>query len=77
LNSGIVDENTNWLQPLGGLANVSRSLSIAEIAGKDCHSTLRAFRPYLAGGINKRRLIARDQQQIGAMRGQLASTQPT
>jgi hypothetical protein len=77
LNHGIVDKNVHRSQLLGGLAHISRSLRITEVAAEGGYSTSQALRSYLAGDIGERRLIARDQQQIGAMRGKLVSTKPT
>jgi hypothetical protein len=54
---------------IGGLAHTSRSIWITEIAAERCHFAARVFLLYLGGSARERHLTARDEQQIGAMRG--------
>jgi hypothetical protein len=51
-----------------------RRIRITEIAAERRHFTARVFHLDLDGSVGERHLIARDEQQIGTMRGQLAST---
>src|SRR5262249_21230272 len=77
LNGGVVDEDIDRALPLDGLAHVLWSVWITEITAERHHSSALAFRPYLTSDLGKCWLIARDEQQIGAMRGKLLSTKPS
>jgi hypothetical protein len=74
LYRSVVDKNVDPSELIGGLAHTSRSIRITEIAAKRRHFTARVFQLYLGGDVSECHLIARDEQQIGAMRGKLAST---
>src|SRR5262249_45904940 len=76
LNGGVVDEKSDRAWPLGGLAYTLRSLRIAEVAAECRHASPLAFRRYPASDLRERCLIARHEQQIGATRGELVSTEP-
>jgi hypothetical protein len=74
LDRSIVDKDIDLPDLFGRLTHTLGRIRIAEIAGERRHLTARIFQPYLSADGDESRLITRDQQQIGSMRGKLVST---
>jgi hypothetical protein len=58
---------------IDGVVHTLRRIQITEIAAQRCYLT-GVFQLDLGGNVGERHLIARDEQQIGTMRGKFAST---
>jgi hypothetical protein len=72
LNCSVVEKNVDVSELMGGLAHTLRRIRISEVAAEGRYLTARVFKLYLDGNVSERRFIARNEQQIGSMRGQLA-----
>jgi hypothetical protein len=77
LNCCVVDKDVYLSKLLGGLAHTVRRTRIKKVAAEGRNSTVRISQLYLDGNVSERHLIARNEQQVGSMRGQLLGTQPT
>jgi hypothetical protein len=66
--------NVDLSKLIGGLAHTLRRIRTTKVAAEDRYFTARVSHLYVDGNVSERHLIARDEQQIGSMRGQLAGT---
>ena len=61
----------------GGLAQTLRRIRFTEIAGEGRYLTARLCHFYLGSNVSERRAIARHEQQVSTVRGELAGAQLT